>query len=69
MPIKLKPCPFCGETDIAIRERYYTPIIGGPYFSYGTKCNFCGVLLPCDWETQEGAIEAWNTRKEDREHA
>ena len=58
---KLKPCPFCGGTDI---ESYQIkPSWTNPYWRIG--CPDCGAWFEvADW-TEEEAINAWNTRAHD----
>lgn len=65
--IKLKSCPFCGESSILCKDRYGKFLI---------KCNSCqfyyGIELEDNEElidgwratfnTMEEAIEAWNRR-------
>lgn len=50
--IKLKPCPFCGGTEL-----YY---FRGKF--YALECAHCGARLGA-YKTGEEAAEAWNTRK------
>lgn len=60
MTEKLKPCPFCGGTDIEVESSDY----GGPY----VFCNDCGALGPPTRWTDETADDhararaLWNTR-------
>lgn len=64
--MKMKPCPFCGSTDI------FAGVSGA--FSYHVKCLGCGIRtrdfnLP-DYSGKKNipqrltfkAIESWNTR-------
>lgn len=65
---KLKPCPFCGgEASIVETEpRIYIPSRNG---KYAVACYGCEIYLGydedygCKFDTEEEAIEAWNTRK------
>ena len=50
----LKPCPFCGSTDIRI--------MNNPYF--WCWCNGCGVET-MTYYTEEELIKVWNTRVEE----
>ena len=53
---KLKPCPFCGGSDIDIR----TDDGGLSWYSF---CNDCGVM--CGYSmTKDDVINAWNRRAE-----
>ena len=76
MSDKLKPCPFCGETeDIYLREKkYYGPadeLVGKQYLF--VQCYMCGIRTEACWEESaviEGykdarheAIDAWNRRQ------
>ena len=65
---KLKPCPFCGET-----ERLYTGARGWKYTDendaiklFGTHCRICGSRTRL-FETAKEAIDAWNMRAGDKE--
>lgn len=51
---KLKPCPFCGGTEL-----YY---FKGEL--YVLECAHCGARLG-DYRTREEVAEAWNARKEE----
>ena len=54
---KLKPCPFCGSTDV---ETIYRFDGNG---SHSVMCQRCGAQsAPCD--TEQYATEKWNTRVE-----
>ena len=51
---ELLACPFCGgEAEL---QRWHTK----PYVS----CTQCGCSMPDTHQTEEQAIEAWNTRHE-----
>ena len=52
----LKPCPFCGGTDLHVVSVY-----GTEYYVDCFTCTTCGPY----GETYEEAIEAWNRRAED----
>lgn len=51
--IKLKPCPFCGGTNL-----YYA---AGRF--YAVECADYGGKIVGAYRTEEEAAEAWNTRK------
>lgn len=62
MENKLKPCPFCGETElIGVYFRRFFNMD----FHYG-YCLICGARGPRNIDKQE-AIEAWNRRAEVRQ--
>lgn len=50
--IELKPCPFCGSTDI--------DFIDDDWVGY-VYCTNCGVETP-NYKPSTGAVEAWNRR-------
>lgn len=57
------PCPFCGETDVSIRE-------GSTFRWVVAECNHCGAMcgevrvLPLATDdAYERAMREWNTRK------
>jgi Lar family restriction alleviation protein len=56
---ELKPCPFCGGTNIT----HFTNVTGD-YGGHELECNTCGAN-PCEQEhTYEDAKLKWNTRGE-----
>ena len=68
MTNELKPCPFCGSTQIYVTHTRY-------YYNEDTVCVFCNsckqhVILEdneaegLNDKTRERAIAAWNTRTE-----
>lgn len=60
----LKPCPFCGFEQINGDDGkalvYFTKPIADKEYKY-CECHDCGART-ADCDTQEDAIEAWNTR-------
>ncbi len=55
-PIKLLPCPFCGEHE-QIREHIDGTTLHPAYF---IKCGSCGATAP--WSDKGKEIDEWNTR-------
>ena len=57
MQTELKPCPFCGGTDIQIKDKEKWSYI------------WCGDCLSAFWQLEacsvEDNVEAWNKRKAD----
>lgn len=53
---ELKPCPFCGGTNLTIINVY-----GEEYYVDCSTCTTCGP----GGETEEEAIKAWNRRVEE----
>lgn len=50
----LKPCPFCGETELSTcRDEFGERV---------TFCDNCGVCGPPSEDDTEQILEAWNTR-------
>lgn len=56
----LKPCPFCGKTNVGsyVDVDYHSP---DKHF-YGVICRWCGANTPANSKTEEKAIERWNKR-------
>ena len=58
---ELKPCPFCGSTNVddsyqmGYRKNDHSKIL------YGAGCNDCGCQTEL-FETTELAVKAWNAR-------
>ena len=51
--VKLKPCPFCGSTDVAV--------IGNDDRLFNVECSDCGILGPVS-SSYEYAVLYWNNR-------
>lgn len=58
---ELKPCPFCGSTEILISKDYDSH----PYIAqYFAECDTCQAgFIHSSEMTRQGAIEQWNKRK------
>ena len=56
MSTELKPCPFCGSTEVDISFLYCRRR------AYCMKCYAQG---PISYESRESAIESWNRRRAD----
>ena len=56
---ELKPCPFCGGSNIEIREHF----CGDGYFRIQCNNNECCAVLD-DFSSKEAAIALWNRRPE-----
>ena len=52
---ELKPCPFCGSTDIDCADAGYKTDV------WVVQCNNCCATYP-HFDSKEEAITAWNTR-------
>lgn len=55
---ELKPCPFCGSRENAIKEHWMCRNM------WCVQCYGCGCNSAC-FRTKEEAIEAWNRRSDD----
>ena len=65
--MRLKPCPFCGSTDLT----------GPSRMSQYIKCNNCATFGPTPFTKREVTmqwvlwagyiVDAWNTRKEEED--
>lgn len=71
----VKPCPFCGKTDVAFKSKKIRPILGEGPASCITKvwvqCNYCGAhgrtaTIEAVYvnDITAAATEAWNRRNE-----
>lgn len=61
---KLKPCPFCGATEITTSNHSGLFIEEG-VCEYRVLCTVCGANTGWENRTREEAIEAWNRRAND----
>lgn len=58
MTQELKPCPFCGGTDIRIKRD-----LTCGFETFSVQCMVCDA--PQNYhDSERGAIDAWNTRTE-----
>ena len=60
MIMELKPCPFCGSTDVYISFRY--PLLGEGLRML-VVCNCCGCMT-AQCRNEDKAVEAWNRRSD-----
>ena len=51
---RLRPCPFCGETESLLIE-------ARGRFGYVVMCGICGAIGPERWDEQ-WAAERWNNQ-------
>lgn len=58
--IKLKPCPFCGNTNPIIQRRY----VAQSKSIYAVQCRKCYARMVF-LDRKYKAIEAWNRRSDD----
>lgn len=56
--IKLKPCPFCGSTNLS---QFTSSTLESDEVGYGFYCHSCGTKGP-HAPSKELAAEAWNRR-------
>ena len=65
---KLKPCICGGKAELQSKYLYSNIGWGKSYFSYHVECTNCGKkgiyfnTIDSPFETEELAIEEWNTR-------
>lgn len=58
---EFKPCPFCGE-NYAVELSCNSETWSWAYKKWNVGCSDCGVWFDFIFDTDEEAIEAWNTR-------
>lgn len=58
MSDELKPCPFCGNTEISTGRS----IFGG---MHTFSCDRCKLSVEFLWQDREKCIETWNKRYTD----
>ena len=56
--MKLKPCPFCGSSDIGLGWRL--PLFGEETTKF-VVCNCCGCMT-APFRNENEAVEIWNKR-------
>ena len=61
MPIKLKPCPFCGG-EAKVFKHKKTMASFGTLFSHEVECAYCFCRTGL-YPSEEKAVNAWNRRK------
>jgi hypothetical protein len=57
---ELKPCPFCGCTDVFIRAKYNHKIGRWYVFVQCDVCSASGKTYCCQGEYEEGDDSIWN---------
>lgn len=60
----IRSCPFCGDYGAEVAESSVPSIHGGN--KRAVYCNTCFCEGPTS-ETEDGAVERWNSRAEDQE--
>jgi len=60
--IKLKPCPFCGSTDLKAYDCFGQTHPKRKSMLWIVDCMNCDCMGPLS-ETKKGVIKLWNTRK------
>ena len=65
--MELKPCPFCGGTDVVIKQDHVL-LCGHRYWfieHYAPECTMTNAFGLCKsklFTTKERAVKAWNRR-------
>lgn len=67
MPDMLKPCPFCGSSDVILVDFWAES--EGDDNGYAVRCNWCNALGPYYEEDKRAAIVRWNRRAKERTDA
>ena len=62
--MKLKPCPFCGRTDVVMCDMLHSD----RRTIYVVSCK-CGCEAPKDSVSKQGAARIWNRRRPQREES
>ena len=62
---KIKDCPFCGGRASSLKRGYYTGRRLTDYFDIQCETKSCYLHEGADWffDTEQQAIDKWNTRK------
>lgn len=55
--MNIKPCPFCGSTDVSVKNVVRRP-------TWYVECGGCEVEGPASYDSPENATHQWNTRHE-----
>ena len=69
--IELKPCPFCGSTNLRLSQEQAWIAVGlhaQECFAHRVQCDGCRSRGSIDWY-KDKAIAAWNTRAAQAEPA
>lgn len=61
-----EPCPFCGDNDISLVQKYYPGAVATVTIGYSVGCQNLS-CMGCHtyariFDTEEKAIKAWNKR-------
>ena len=65
MTEKLKPCPFCGGSNVVVQK---TPSGGKTKFSYSVVCEDCWIWTDMS-DIEAKVINVWNRRANDNAQA
>ena len=68
-PSDLKPCPFCGGTDVANVSAGYagpTDVWHAGHQIFAVNCKGCGASVPNRYQNQL-VVDAWNKRPDQKD--